>query len=218
MTRLAGSSLTESQTPVIRVASLVQLGITGGTGTYNFTDFDSDLTVGSVTYKPAAFSLSSIEERDDSTTTMRRVTLGLGEQDLATVLNDPPNYVWKSMKIIDAMVQDDGTVLTTGTWVGFMTSRSISQGDGSGAIQITGQDWFSILGKTGTVRFDSVSQKQRAPSIDVAGDADTFFDNMPGLKGQHITWMGKTHGSTGGRDPRPMPGGGGAGNHPHRQF
>lgn len=194
MTRLAGSSLTESQSPVIRAASLVQLGITGGSGTYNFTDYDADLIVGGVTYKPGAFTIGTIEEREDDTMTARKITLGLGEQDLATVLMSPANYVWKSINIIDAMILDDGTVLTTGTWVGFMTSRAVSQGDGSGTITIIGQDWFSILSKTGSVRFDSVSQKQRAPSVDTAGDPDTFFDNMPTLKGQTVIWMGKRAG------------------------
>lgn len=198
MTRLAGSSLTETQSSVIASAICVSLGISGGTGNYNFTSADRDVVIDGITYSPGAFSVSGIEERDDSSITMRRITFALGEQDLKTVMQTRSNYVWKTITIIDAMLLSDGTALSTGIWTGYITSRAIVQGSDEGTITITGQDWFAILGKTGTVRFDDVSQQQRAPG-------DTFFANMPGLKGQHIIWTGNRSqtGGSGGAPPPP---------------
>lgn len=184
MTRLAGTGLSESQSSVISVAVLVKLAITGGTGTYNFTSWDGPVTLDGVTYQPTNFSVGGIEERDDSTVTMRSVTFSLSEQDLSSVLQTPGNFVGASMTLIDALIQSDGSAVATGTWTGILTSRKFNQGADAATITLTGMGWFSVLDKNGTVRFDDVSQQTRA-----AGD--TFFANMPTLKGQTVIWMGK---------------------------
>lgn len=201
MTRLSGTTATETQSQVVRPVWLVSMGITGGTGTYDLCAFDRDITWGATTYKHTSFVIQPMQEREDGSIASQSVSFALGEQDLATVLGTEANYVWKSLDITLVLVDDTGSPLADAVyaWKGYMTARSVQQAEGSGSIQVVGQDQNSLLGQTGRIRFDDVSQQARA-------SGDTFFAAMPGLQGQHVLWMGTNGVLSGG-----FGGGGGGG-------
>jgi len=193
MTRLSGPIQTETQSQVVTPAWLVSLGVTGGSGTYDLCAYDADITWGGKTYTHTSFTIQPLDERQDGSITTIQAAFSLDEQDFLTVLQTRANYVWKPMTITLVLIDDTGTPLTDAVyaWKGYMTTRNIAQGDREAQIQIVGQDWMCRLGETGRIRFDDASQEGRA-------SGDTFFKDMPGLQGQHITWIGKKIPTTGG--------------------
>lgn len=204
MTRISGATQTESQERIIAPVLCVYLGVAGGSGDYHLTAHDSDLTIGGTTYTHTTLGISSIEERMDGNVTKRQVIVSCNEQDLLTVFKTAANYVGKPVQILDGLMQADGTILTTATWVGVIAGKSFSLQEGQQQLVVHCEDWFSWLQREGRVRFDSVSQRQRAPDVG-GGNPDTFADNMPGLKGQHVVWMGKDGGPANtGYDPGPI--------------
>lgn len=187
MSRLNGTTLSETQSQVVKPAWLVSMAIANGTGTYDLCAYDADVTWGGKTYTHTAFTVQPMEERQDGTVATQQIVFSIGEQDLATVLGTEANYVWKALDITLVMIdQATGQPMTDAVyaWAGYMTSKSSSQKDWSGTISVIGQDWFSLLDQTGRIRFDNVSQQARNPG-------DTFFAAMPGLQGQHVHWMSK---------------------------
>lgn len=203
MSRISGATETEATGSVVTPAWLVNMGIKNGNGVYTLCAYDADITFGGTTYKRAPFTIQALEEREDGAISSQQIVFSLDEQDLVSVLATEANYVWQPLDITLVLIdRDTGSPLADPVykWIGYMVSKATAQNANSGTISIIGQDWLSILGHTGRVRFDDVSQQARS-----AGD--TFFSQMPGLQGQHVIWMGASVSANGYKpDANPPPG------------
>lgn len=105
----------------------------------------------------------------------------------ATTLRLSHQYTWSPISMRVGYIDADGKPVTgipSQGYIGNVVSVNPSYSADGNGIEIVAQDFNAYMGRPGGLRFNSEDHQTRPGASN-----DTFFDNLPRLKGRKVQWL-----------------------------